>query len=154
QATSPEHKIEGLETGADDYLTKPVNIGEFRARVRTIARLQEATSALRASERHYRRLVEIMPDAVSLIHFDGRLVELNHQTLRLLGSTAAEDLLRKTVFDLALPEDQARLRADLAAAQTEGSLRNVEYTFLRKSGEPFPVEVCVGILRGGNGQAR
>ncbi len=31
-------KIEGLESGADDYLTKPFEIAEIRARVRAIAR--------------------------------------------------------------------------------------------------------------------
>ena len=31
-------KIEGLDTGADDYITKPFNIRELKARVRTVLR--------------------------------------------------------------------------------------------------------------------
>lgn len=31
-------KIEGLEKGADDYITKPFNIHELRARIRTVLR--------------------------------------------------------------------------------------------------------------------
>lgn len=34
-------KVEGLESGADDYLTKPFSVLEFQARVRTILRRQE-----------------------------------------------------------------------------------------------------------------
>src|ERR1035437_7802607 len=37
-ATSVTHKVDGLETGADDYLVKPLDVAEFRARVRTILR--------------------------------------------------------------------------------------------------------------------
>lgn len=37
-------KVEGLESGADDYLTKPFSVLEFQARVRTILRRQELMS--------------------------------------------------------------------------------------------------------------
>ena len=37
-----EDKISGLDQGADDYLTKPFDIGEFLARVRALTRRQAA----------------------------------------------------------------------------------------------------------------
>ena len=33
-----EDKIEGLETGADDYVTKPFNLGELKARIKAVFR--------------------------------------------------------------------------------------------------------------------
>ncbi len=36
--TSVADKMEGLDTGADDYLTKPFNIQEFGARIRALLR--------------------------------------------------------------------------------------------------------------------
>jgi DNA-binding response OmpR family regulator len=33
-----EHRVEGLDAGADDYLTKPFALAEFRARVRALIR--------------------------------------------------------------------------------------------------------------------
>lgn len=38
--TSVENKIEGLDNGADDYLTKPFHLGELLARVRSLIRRQ------------------------------------------------------------------------------------------------------------------
>jgi len=43
---TPEERIRGLDLGADDYMTKPFDIGEFEARVRSLLRRQ---AGLRAS---------------------------------------------------------------------------------------------------------
>ncbi|MBL4928202.1 response regulator [Fuscibacter oryzae] len=44
---TPEDRIRGLDLGADDYLVKPFDIGEFEARVRSLLRRQ---AGLRAAE--------------------------------------------------------------------------------------------------------
>ncbi len=56
EATSAAQKAGGLDTGADEYPTKPVDAEELAARVRTAARLRHTTAALRASEQELRRL--------------------------------------------------------------------------------------------------
>ena len=37
---SPEERVKGLDLGADDYLIKPFDIGEFEARIRSLLRRQ------------------------------------------------------------------------------------------------------------------
>ena len=37
---STEHKVEGLDAGADDYITKPINFAELEARVRSMLRVK------------------------------------------------------------------------------------------------------------------
>ena len=39
--SAEQDKIEALDTGADDYLTKPFGVGELRARVRALLRRQQ-----------------------------------------------------------------------------------------------------------------
>ena len=85
KATSAADKLDGAELGADDYIVKPVNPDEFLARIRTIVRLRDTTAALRASEQLYRRLVEILPDAVGMIDLQGRLTTANRQAVGMLG---------------------------------------------------------------------
>ena len=54
-------KVNGLESGADDYLTKPFGIREFVARVRAL--LRRRRSAANASAHH-------APVTVSGLHID------------------------------------------------------------------------------------
>lgn len=45
-----ENRIEGINAGADDFLTKPVNAHELRARVRSLVRLKRYTDDLDSAE--------------------------------------------------------------------------------------------------------
>ncbi len=48
--TSPEDKVRGLEAGADDFLSKPINDTALLARVRSLVRLKMAMDEWRARE--------------------------------------------------------------------------------------------------------
>jgi putative two-component system response regulator len=45
-----QHKIQGIDAGADDFLTKPVNPHELRARARSLVRLKRYTDDLDSAE--------------------------------------------------------------------------------------------------------
>ena len=45
-----QERIEGINAGADDFLTKPVNAQELRARVRSLVRLKRFTDELDSAE--------------------------------------------------------------------------------------------------------
>jgi PAS domain S-box-containing protein len=144
-ATSSAHKVDGLESGADDYLVKPVSPEELLARVRTMVRLRETTAALRASEQHYRRLVEILPDAVGMVDRHGRLRAVNPQALVMLGYATEAELRAQTIFDLTRSEDHERIRAELSQARPNQFPRNIEFTLRKQNGETIPVELSVTV---------
>jgi PAS domain S-box-containing protein len=151
-ATSVTHKVDGLDTGADEYLTKRMEANEFQARLRTLVRLRDTTAALRASEQHYRKLVEILPDAVCLMELNGKLLAINPQAVTMLEYADAAEVLTQSIFDLMPPSDESRLRADLAGLQKTRTVINAEYTMRRKGGTVFPVELSAVVLRESPGE--
>ena len=153
EATSVKHKVDGLHTGADEYLIKPLGVLELLARVQTLMRLRNTAAALRASEDHHRRLIDILPDAVCLIHAKGDILTANSQAVVMLGYAHVKDLLHKSLYDLTPPEDHERIKADIVVALRAGSIRNAEYTMLKKNGLSFRVELSATVSLGINGQS-
>jgi PAS domain S-box-containing protein len=152
-ATSAEQTVDGLAIGADEYLFKPVGPSEFLARIRTMVRLMETTAALRASEQHYRRLVEILPDAVALIDPQFRLAGLNRRAAVMLGYAESGELLGKNIFDLIQTKDRDRFRADIAALKTV-AVGSAEYVLLKQNGQCIPVEMSAALSAAPSGEWR
>ena len=149
EATDVGHKVDGLQVGADEYLVKPFGLQELLARVRTLLRLRDTTAALRASEEHYRRLIDILPDAICLISPQGRLISVNSQAVAMLGYDNSNELLNKSVFDL-IPASE-RIKADMSILKNR-IIRNVEYTMLKKNGESLDVELSATVTSDKEGQ--
>ncbi len=56
--TSTEHVVEGLDTGADDYIPKPFDPLELLARVRTQLRIKDLNDQLRSANTRLKELVD------------------------------------------------------------------------------------------------
>jgi PAS domain S-box-containing protein len=142
EATGVENKVDGLEIGADEYLIKPFGLQELLARVRTLLRLRDTTAALRASEDHYRRLIDILPDAICLISPQGRLISVNSQAVAMLGYDNPGELLNKNILDLIPAREHGK--ADISILK-DRIIRNVEYTLLKRNGELFDAELSATV---------
>ena len=151
-ATSPAATVRGLDTGADDYITKPVHPLEFTARIRTIVRLRDTTAALRERELHYRGLVEILLDALILTDRQATIVSVNPQLLSMLEYRTEAELAGTSLFQLARPEDRERMQTEVSLTFDTGVMRNAEYTLCRKSGTLVPVELSAAVTKDANGE--
>ena len=123
------HVFRGYESGAVDYLFKPIDPQVLTSKVRifvelherklamdrttrrleeTVDRLRDSEESLRRSEEKYRLLVENANDAVVILQ-DDRLRFHNRKTEDITGYSE-EELAQKPFFDLVHPEDRKMVR--------------------------------------------
>ncbi len=80
--TSVEDRIEGLETGADDYLTKPFNIKELRVRVKNLIKQRQ-----KLRER-FRKELMLEPREIAVTSADERFII---QTLEIIEKNMSDE---------------------------------------------------------------
>lgn len=77
-------KINGLETGADDYITKPFDIQEVIARIRAVARRCLAEKEDANNNENFKMLdLEVLPNQLQAI-LDGKKIELSLSDIKIL----------------------------------------------------------------------
>ncbi len=91
-----ESRLEGIEAGANDFVTKPFNGAELRARVRTITRLnrhrQIRTLELQAERDRTRAILEALGEAVVVTDVAGVIQYQNPAATALTGYKDKEAL--------------------------------------------------------------
>jgi PAS domain S-box-containing protein len=88
--TSPENKAEGLEGGADGYLSHPVDAGELVATVRSLLRARQAEVQVRAAAREWTTTFDLISDPVWLTRDDAQIVRCNAAFAQLIGRPYGE----------------------------------------------------------------
>jgi len=149
QATSVANKVEGLETGADDYLVKGLPVEEFRARIRTVIRLQQATAALRASEQDHRELAAIVENSEDAIYsktLEGTILSWNRAAERIYGY-AAEEVIGRSVTALLPPGHEGELAGILQDLSRGSRVVNYETLHRKKDGSLVQVSLTVSPVR-------
>ena len=126
-------RVDGLNLGADDYLTKPFAFAELVARVRALARRRPAAAPVIS------RGDLVLDRARRRVSRAGRPVPLNRKELGVLeellvadgGLLSAEDLFERVW-------DESTDLFSRTVTVTIGRLR-------RKLGEPDPIETVIGV---------
>ncbi len=99
--------VQAVQAGAQDYLVKGPAGWDLLARaIRYAIERQQARAALRASERHFRALIEHSSDGVALLSADGMIVYESPSIARILDQPP-EAMVGRSAFAFLHPDDQA-----------------------------------------------
>jgi PAS domain S-box-containing protein len=79
------NKVEGLDAGADGYLTHPVEPPVLIATINAFLRAREAEEAMRASEAKFRAIFDRTPNGIALLSEDLVFLEANPALCRMFG---------------------------------------------------------------------
>jgi len=140
--------LQGIKAGADDFISKPYDIHELRARIRTITRLNRYRHLVTERSR-FEQLVRLSPDGIMIVDDEGIIHLANPEIKRMLGLELEDEkhILGTSLFKyIALPDHES-FASYLKAAILRKMAENQTVTnFVRLNGEFFPVELKAGFF--------
>ncbi len=142
--TSGDDRAEGLETGADDYIVRPISNRELLARVQAMLRIKQAEEKI-----HYQAdLLANVSDAVISTDLDFVIRTWNRAAESMYGWQESEVIGKRVgeVLRTEYPADDGErvLRQFLAEGVWKG-----EIIQRRKDGTPIPILASVSFIRDG-----
>jgi hypothetical protein len=147
-AGAVDEKIKGFRAGGADYITKPYEIEEVRARVhihQELTRLRrhlehmvaQRTAQLRNSEEKFRTVADFTYDWESWLGPDGRYIYVSPSCERITGYLPEEFLDQPDLLlSITHPDDQALMAEHLSLDRpVEAGPSNIEVRVIIKNGE-------------------
>lgn len=125
-----EAQVEGLETGADVYLTQPVEAPVLAATIRSLLRSRSLETEVRTAAAEWQVTFDAISDAVAVLEGDGVVVRANHAFLAAFGDdvvgtrVAALDVGRES-GELELGDRTHSVRVDVVPGAASAAPRLV-----------------------------
>jgi PAS domain S-box-containing protein len=165
--TGKEHRLRAVECGANDFISKPIDMVELRVRAASLLKMKEAqdaikrhraeleeqvamrTAALRESEERFRYIFEAAHDCIFMKDDNLKYTHVNPAMLKLMDLHES-DIVGKTDSQLFDP-DSARQAKDLDSRVLKGRTIETEH-MLRFKGRDLALSVIRFPLRGVAGE--
>ena len=141
-----ENLVEGLDAGADDYLTKPINFVVLEAKLRSVQRSLSLQQDSIDSLRRVQAISDNVLDAIITSDERGYIVSVNQSTERIFGWMPAE--LRGQHVSMLMPAiDAAAHYSHVKNISAANSLQNIELESeveaKHKDGHLFPATMMI-----------
>ncbi len=131
-----EQLVQGLDAGADDYITKPFSSRELMARLQAGLRIRRTQSDLAETQSRYRQLVETARDLIFALDVHDQLTYISPMSETLTGYSPEALLADPTPFNCFVhPNDAQRLTQWRAQLREHPEGSDLEFRIQRADGE-------------------
>ncbi len=118
---------------------------------RDITERKRMENNLRKSEEKYRSILESSPDAITVTDLNGNITGCNEATVTLHGFSSKEEVIGRNALMFFPEREQKRAMENLKKVLEQGSVKNIEYTFLTKEGKEFSGELSASVIKDSSG---
>ncbi len=136
-----ESRLRGIEVGADDFISKPIDPVELQARVRTTIKLNRYRR-LMVERAKFERITELAPDGIMIVDAEGTIRLVNPALIKMLGATDQESVVNKNMLAFIAPDQVDYYSSCLSSVISDAShVARLETVFVRMNGDLSPVEI-------------
>ena len=135
-------------TAPSGYIIKPFEEVALKTTLEMSIHKGRIMQRIRESERRYRTLIDMSPDAIFHTDLEANFLTINKKCAELFGFDSTDEMMQSVQdpFLLIAPEERDRVRNSLAESVEKGGESNVEYRLCRKDGTHFEADVSTAIL--------
>jgi PAS domain S-box-containing protein len=152
--TSEGSEVRGLELGAVDFLTKPVDLPVLHRRVATLLEQRRLQRSLQRSELKLRAMLDSSMQFIGLLDTAGRVLHVNRQVLKLLA-LPLDALLGRRFWEVpvwAEFEQQQNAVREAVERAAQGFASRFETMHTGAGGQPMILDFSLRPILGDNGE--
>ncbi len=135
--SNEENKTKAIEAGADDLLSKPVNILELTTRVRSLLRIKELNDELMKERDLAQKYIDVVGSIIGVLDTNMNITLVNQRACEVLGYKR-DEIIGQNWFDVFLPEPVRNLIKGAYIEVLKGNMELPEFSekpILTKNGD-------------------
>jgi PAS domain S-box-containing protein len=119
---------------------------------RDITERKKAEETLRLNEEKLRKVIDSSPNTITVSDLNGIIIDCNQAAADMHGFSTKEDIIGKNALEFFAPKDREKVMEHFKKTLESGSVKNVEYTLLKKDGSEFPAELSASVIQDSSGK--
>jgi len=123
--TSLSEEADGLEAGADGYITRPIADRELLARVQSLIRIRQAKAQISRAKEEWERTFDAVPDLIAILDREHRVLRANRAMAANLG-LSPEQLVGRRCYEVVHGSKKPPAFCPHARLMTDGIVSTAE----------------------------